>query len=165
MLVIKSNLDGKGKRLTTTRLIAAGEVFHKIENYHYISEPTFSSVQVGSSQNIEEFDYMANLNHSCAPNIFLDTNRLELRAIRDIEPGEELSFFYPSTEWDMAAPFECLCGSTQCLGDVTGAKHLSLNVLSQHLLNHHIRSMALSCLSDKLSSTVTADQKAYALVS
>ena len=162
MLIIKRDRDGKGKRLTTTKLITAGEIFHKIENYHYISAPTFTSVQVGSDRNIEEFDYMANLNHSCDPNIFLDTERFELHAIRDIAPGEELSFFYPSTEWDMSTPFQCLCGAEHCLKHISGAKDLSLNVLSRYALNPHILRMALSCLSENNKGLV--EQEEYALV-
>jgi hypothetical protein len=63
---------------------------------------------------------------------------MELRAIRDIEPGEELTFFYPSTEWDMITPFQCLCGSSQCLKRIGGARYLSLNVLSRYFINQHI---------------------------
>ena len=163
MLVIKCDRDGKGKRLTTAQFISAGQIFHKIENYHYIDEPTFSSVQVGLGRNIEEFDYMANLNHSCAPNVFLDTERFELHAIRDIKPGEELSFFYPSTEWDMSTPFQCLCGAEQCLKQISGAKHLSLNILSQYSLNRHILRMALSCISE--SSKISVEQEEYVLAS
>ena len=152
MLEIKASHDGKGQRLTVTKAINAGQVFHKIENYHYITEATFSSVQVSQTQNIEEFEYMAYLNHSCDPNIILDTLNFEIRAIRDIAPGEELSFFYPSTEWSMSTPFECLCGAPQCLGHISGAKHLSLNVISRYFCNHHIRMMAMDCVTHDLAA-------------
>lgn len=151
VLEVKASHDGKGQRLTVTKAISAGQVFHKIENYHYITEATFSSVQVGQAQNIEEFKYMAYLNHSCDPNIILDTLNFELRAIRDIAPGEELSFFYPSTEWSMSTPFKCLCGAPQCLGYISGAKHLSLHVISKYFCNHHIRMMAMACVTHDLA--------------
>jgi hypothetical protein len=38
--------------------------------------------------------------------------------------GEELTFFYPSTEWDMDQGFSCFCGSKACLGYISGAKHM-----------------------------------------
>lgn len=38
-------------------------------------------------------------------------NEWNFRALRDIQPGDELSFFYPSTEWEMAQGFECKCGA------------------------------------------------------
>ena len=41
---------------------------------------------------------------------------------RDIAAGEELTYFYPSTEWEMDRPFRCLCGAPDCVGVVSGAK-------------------------------------------
>ena len=54
----------------------------------------------------------------------VDTTNRVVVALRDIEAGEAITFFYPSTEWDMAQPFECGCGSTQCIKVVKGAKYL-----------------------------------------
>ena len=36
---------------------------------------------------------------------------MRLTALRPISEGDELTFFYPSTEWAMAEPFECGCGA------------------------------------------------------
>ena len=54
-------------------------------------------------------------------------------ARRDIEKGEELSFFYPSTEWEMQAPFICLCGASNCIHVVAGARFLPLSTLETSL--------------------------------
>lgn len=54
---------------------------------------------------------MVYINHSCAPNVAMDVDRMVVRALEDIAIGEELSFFYPSTEWEMEQPFECWCNS------------------------------------------------------
>lgn len=68
------------------------------------------------------------VNHSCDPNVFFDlterpsrTNPREpadfpsswkLKTLdKGIKKGETLTFFYPSTEWDMGVPFDCLCGT------------------------------------------------------
>lgn len=48
-----------------------------------------------------------------------------VEALQDVAPGAELTFFYPSTEWDMETPFDCCCGAAGCLGRIAGAKHLS----------------------------------------
>ena len=45
---------------------------------------------------------------------------------RGLKAGEELTFFYPSTEWDMDQGFDCFCGSKVCLGYIGGAKHMKL---------------------------------------
>lgn len=64
---------------------------------------------------------------------------MEVVAERDIAEGDELNFFYPSTEWEMAQPFECWCGSSKCLKKVKGAKFMSKEDLKKHgFINDHI---------------------------
>jgi SET domain-containing protein len=67
-------------------------------------------------------------NHSCRPNSFmkvLDVEKsptIEFVALKPIQEGEQLTFDYNSTEWDMASPFRCNCSISSCM--VRGAKHL-----------------------------------------
>lgn len=145
MLIVQTAADGKGKRLTSTTPIRQNETFHQIIDYRPASKRTYTSVQVGQNASIEEF-FLAHLNHSCDPNVMIDATRMELRAIRDICPGEDLTFFYPSTEWEMAEPFTCLCHSANCIGKISGAKDMTLNVLGRYFVNHHIGVMALEHL-------------------
>jgi hypothetical protein len=71
----------------------------------------YSSVQVGCNEHVELNSDFVYLNHSCSPNVAVDTEQWCFVAYRDISAGDELTFFYPSTEWEMAQPFECWCGS------------------------------------------------------
>jgi hypothetical protein len=64
------------------------------------------------------------MNHACVPNCEIDVVTMSLRALRDLREGEEMTFFYPSTEWEMASPFHCHCGSAHCLGVIQGARWL-----------------------------------------
>lgn len=41
-------------------------------------------------------------------------------ATRDIQCGEQLSFDYETTEYEMQTPFECKCGSSECRGWISG---------------------------------------------
>ena len=50
----------------------------------------------------------------------MDVERLALVARRALPVDTELSFFYPSTEWEMAQPFDCWCGSVRCLKKIQG---------------------------------------------
>jgi hypothetical protein len=97
-------------------------------------------VQTGIDRHIllypEELQYS---NHSCDPNIFFDTTTMEIVALRQIQPGEELMFFYPSTEWDMAQPFACYCGSTQCIGSISGAMFIPREILKKYRLTDFIK--------------------------
>jgi SET domain len=81
------------------------------------------------------------MNHSCAPTTTLDTTKMEVRAVKSIEPGTPLTFFYPSTEWEMAQPFQCNCGAKECLGLIRGAKHIPRHILRKYYLNHHIKQL------------------------
>jgi len=81
------------------------------------------------------------MNHSCAPTAVLDINKMEVRAAKPIKAGTPVTFFYPSTEWDMAQPFKCNCGARECLGVINGAKHIPRHVLRKYFLNQHIKQM------------------------
>jgi hypothetical protein len=97
------------------------------------STPTYLTVQIGEDLHIELLpECLACTNHSCDPNCFFDTSTMEFVAIKDIPPGEEFTFFYPSAEWDMDRPFQCHCGSEQCIGIIQGAKYLSAESLQKH---------------------------------
>jgi hypothetical protein len=63
---------------------------------------------------------------------------MELVCLRPLQPGDELTFFYPSTEWDMAQPFVCNCGNSTCLQLINGASHLSKDTLSRYTLTDFI---------------------------
>ena len=71
-------------------------------------------------------------NHSCTPSLVFDTGRMEARVVADrpLRVGDELTFFYPSTEWEMDRPFRCRCGAGEgtCLGWIDGAKVLARRV-------------------------------------
>ena len=60
---------------------------------------------------------------------------------RDLEVGDELTFFYPSTEWGCARPFDCVCGAGEdwCIGVHRGAEGLSKEVMERYFVNKHIR--------------------------
>ena len=83
---------------------------------------------------------------------------MEARVVDDrpLRVGDELTFFYPSTEWEMDRPFRCRCGAGEgkCLGWIDGAKVLASrgrmdrdgmgrrkNVLEGYWLNGHVREM------------------------
>jgi SET domain-containing protein len=55
------------------------------------------------------------INHSCDPNCILDVNTLELRALRDIFPGEEITYDY-SVAIHNGWAIECCCSTPGCRG-------------------------------------------------
>jgi hypothetical protein len=119
-------------RVMATRAIAAGAVICPITGTR-TSRPTRWTLQVGVrahieadpaatlEEQIERFPWRF-LNHSCDPNARIAG--LEVVALRPIEPGEELTFNYNSTEFDMVSPFACHCDSSACEGTIRGFAHL-----------------------------------------
>ncbi|RNF11483.1 methyltransferase [Trypanosoma rangeli] len=90
--------------------------------------PTIYTVYLGDDRHLL-FAFGAQcLAHSCEPNtrLFVDAanGMATCVAIRDIEPEEIVSFNYLTSEWDMASPFKCCCGSASCFGMIKGFRHL-----------------------------------------
>ncbi|MGQ9903470.1 MAG: SET domain-containing protein-lysine N-methyltransferase [Anaerolineae bacterium] len=155
MLRVESGGSPYGARLITDQPYKKGEMLCRIENYKVVYQATYQTVQIGPHTHIEELGVLAYLNHSCQPNVIVDTSAMAVYAARDIEAGEELTFFYPSTEWEMERPFICLCGAPQCIRLVAGARYLSIDTLSRYFINQHIRDMALSALEQAVQRQAT----------
>lgn len=120
---------------------------------------TWFTIQISRSQHAEFNSALVYLNHSCAPTaeieIFSPTNKGEefakgimgevrVARDRDLKAGEELTWFYPSTEWICASPFQCLCKADDrgCVGWLKGAKHLSDERLDMYFINKHVLELA-----------------------
>jgi len=142
-LVIKT--ENKFRSLVTKQAYKRGEIICEIPTQKVVAKANRYTVQIGRDRHTEVGKLSA-LNHSCGPNVILDTENLQMVACRDIEEGEELSFFYPSTEWEMDAPFICLCGASNCIHVVAGARFLPLSTLENHYLNRHIRELMIELL-------------------
>ena len=123
----------------------AGALFARITTVTHAPRQTYSSVQVGRDAHVELNSDILFINHSCAPSLEFDMARFEVRVVKEraLREGDELSFFYPSTEWTMAQPFDCRCNAPNgiCLGRIEGAETLGKAVLSRYWLNEHIEEM------------------------
>ena len=112
------------------------------------SYATYLTVQTGNDRHITLLpEFLQYINHSCAPNVFFNTSTMELICLTPLQPGDELTFFYPSTEWEMSQPFVCNCGYAGCLQLINGASHLSIKTLSKYRLTDFIKSQVKQKLS------------------
>jgi len=103
------------------------------------SEPTYLTVQVAEGKHITlQPEFLQYINHSCAPNVFFNTTTMKVMALKEIQQEEEMTFFYPSTEWIMTQSFNCYCGSPACLGEIKGAAFLPKQVWKQYRLTDFI---------------------------
>ena len=145
MLSIKT--ENKFRSLVIKQDYKKGEIICEIPREKVVNKPNRFTVQIDRTEHTD-VGKLAALNHSCDPNVILDTGNMQMVARRDIEKGEELSFFYPATEWEMDAPFICLCGAANCIHVVAGARFLPLSTLEHHFLNKHIREMMIELLEN-----------------
>jgi len=145
--VIAIHTENKVRSLVARQDFKRGEVVYQIPAEKISDKPNRFTVQMDRNLHTEVGKLSA-LNHSCDPNVILDMDKMLVVACRDIKAGDELSFFYPSTEWEMAAPFICLCGSPSCIHVVAGARFLPLSTLENHYLNRHIREMTIDLLNN-----------------
>ncbi len=154
MLRIVGGHSAYGARLITDEPFQRGDVIYHITGHRITDTPTYQTIQIGPRTHIEELGVLAYLNHSCQPNTIVNVVDLTVVSARDIAAGEELTFFYPSTEWEMDRPFICLCGAPQCVRLVAGAKHLSIDTLSHYFINAHIREMIFATLAQTVNLDV-----------
>ncbi len=137
----------KYRSLTTRQAYRRGDIICPIPTDSLYTKPNQYTVQIGVDQHTEVKE-LASMNHSCNPSTILDTTRMLVFAARDLAPDDELTFFYPSTEWEMSSPFICLCGAPSCIHVVAGARFLPLSTLENHFLNYHIRQLMIELLNN-----------------
>ncbi|KAL8846646.1 MAG: hypothetical protein Q9221_008274 [Calogaya cf. arnoldii] len=121
--------------------LPAGSVFSPITNHFFIKERSWPTVEAANGMHIDLNSDLFFVNHSCTPSLEYDVNKMEVRVSRDkdLHEGDMLTFFYPSTEWHMAQPFECTCNEACCLGTIKGSSELGKAKLKDYWLNTHIR--------------------------
>jgi SET domain-containing protein len=110
-----------------TRLLEyAGERITKAEgDLRYEGRPFTYLFGVGDGEVVIDGHSMAMfLNHSCDPNCETDEvkGRVYITSIRNIAPGEELTYDYWLYDGDDEAP--CHCGSKKCRGSMYSPEEL-----------------------------------------
>jgi hypothetical protein len=137
---VRLNSTSRQQGLFATRSYERNEPLIEFSIRSIQTTPTYLTVQIGENEHFEfDPDHLKYLNHSCDPNVFIDLENLTLMAIKSIVSGEELRFFYPSTEWKMDQPFDCQCGSKNCLGTISGAQSLSGYQLAKYKFSPFIQ--------------------------
>jgi len=124
------HVGAAGRGSVAVEPIAAGEVVVAFGG-RAMTRDEFDLLPLGQqsrSIQIEEHLYLAGapepepadfINHSCAPNCGMRGSTVVV-ALRDIEPGEDLTYDYAMSDGSDYDEFECLCGAATCRGKITG---------------------------------------------
>jgi hypothetical protein len=136
----RQKLSNGQNALFTLRSYQPGEVIAHFTAGTISAEPTYLTVQVGVGKHITlQPEFLQYINHSCDPNVFFNTTTMQLVALKEVSQGEEMTFFYPSTEWKMTQSFNCYCGSASCIGKIRGAAFLSREAQEKYCLTDFIQ--------------------------
>ena len=116
-----------------------GEIMFNFQARTRHQHATYLTIQIGVKTHITfDPEFLQYINHSCDPNVFFDTATMKMICLKPLNPGDEMVFFYPSTEWDMAQPFVCNCSNDNCLKYINGAAHIQKEVLKKYRLTDFI---------------------------
>jgi SET domain len=125
--------------LHASRAFNSGDIITSFTAACVHRQARYLTIQISTARHIELHPaFLQYTNHSCNPNAFFNTTSMKFVCIQTILPGDELSFFYPGTEWEMAQPFLCNCGSPNCLRLINGAAHLSKETLAKYWITDFI---------------------------
>lgn len=136
----RQKLSNGQNALFALRSYQPGDVIADFSAGTISAEPTYLTVQVGVGKHITlQPEFLQYINHSCDPNVFFNTATMQLVALKELQPEEEMTFFYPSTEWKMTQSFNCYCGSPHCIGKIKGAAYLSKEAQEKYHLTYFIQ--------------------------
>ncbi|KAI0313540.1 hypothetical protein OF83DRAFT_1140952 [Amylostereum chailletii] len=131
LFIVNFKPGGFLSSLVAQKSFVSGEVIARLEGLT-AGPKAYTSVQYGPGPNdhVELNSDLVYVNHSCEPNVAFDmssSDRSEwnVRALKPVDEGDALTFFYPSTEWSMEQTFDCFCSAPTCLKRVGGAASLS----------------------------------------
>ncbi|KAE9549886.1 hypothetical protein FO519_006891 [Halicephalobus sp. NKZ332] len=135
VVIDKGVIEGKG--LVAIKLIKKGEVVSP----YVPGQPTYSINDV-LSMAPEEYKVLRHYGYQCRENIIIhEQNDDTVIANRDIQPGEEVTYDYATTEVTLPLTMECHCGTSSCRKVVTNLDHRDPawqakygNMLPQHTL-------------------------------
>jgi len=157
-VTVRENSDIEGSGLFAVRPIPAGDIIFVFDDpkppvhlYELVEWPPQKRVrffnfanQIGKDAWCFQQGNIKFMNHSCDPSAWWLSYGM-LTARRDIEPGEEVTYDYSTTDITLSYKMECLCGSRNCRGIVTNKDYLKpefQKVYAGHLPAHVVEAIA-----------------------
>jgi hypothetical protein len=140
---VKQNRLNEQIGLFATTSFSKGDIIIDFGSSKMVDTPNYLTVQIGEHKHIHlSPEYLQYTNHSCEPNVLFNTTTMQLECLTNIAIGDEITFFYPATEWMISQKFNCHCGKPTCVGLIQGAAELPTEVLKKYKLSDFISSMA-----------------------
>ena len=151
-LDVREGTDGRGG--FAGELIPEGALIARFSGPFLRYDQTIAAtyaLQIGPDLYIGESGGVDDLfTHSCDPNagVMISETTAELRAIRAITPGEEITFDYSTTLDEEDFTMACRCGSPSCRGvigdgrdlpDAVWDRYLRLGILPEYVVQSRLQ--------------------------
>ena len=94
-----TQINGRG--IFSTGCYKPGDIVHVLTG-NIFTKPTRESIHIGNNKHIYD-ELGIFINHSFTPNVCIDS--IEIKAISEIQVGDEITFNYNDSEINMATPF------------------------------------------------------------
>ncbi len=116
---IEVRITERGYAVFARRSFERGELVLRVMG-EVTDEQDIYTIQIAPDQHLRPLPPAKFLNHSCNPNLGVKTSGdgiPDFYAFRDIAIGDELTFDYAMTEYEIvASDVVCRCGAEQCRG-------------------------------------------------
>lgn len=139
-----SLVNPNGVGCFASRAFRRGETIARISG-PIDDKPDFESLQVREGQFLHMERPAVLMNHWCSPNAYIDWDALEFKALRDVAQGEQVTWNYNTSEWELQRPFTCHC----CERKIRGFRHVEREESAALLpfLSPFIKSKVFSCVN------------------
>jgi hypothetical protein len=117
---------GKGRGVFAAKAFAPGDTVVMGQAVGIKPERTIYSIQKDWNLHVELDEPARSLNHSCNPNTGVVDNSYgayDFVATTSILLGEEITFDYETTEYEIIFAGQCLCTTAECRGRAMGFKY------------------------------------------
>ncbi len=111
--------DERGRGLKGKTAFKKDEYAAKLSGI-IVNHTTLNTIQITPTLYFSDPWFCRFLLHSCDPNLAIDVAKLEVRALKNISPGEYLTIDYAATDDKITFQFACNCGAANCRGWVRG---------------------------------------------
>lgn len=108
---------GKGVGVFAIRAFRVGETVLRARAVATVAERAENTMQVGPDVHVAIDAPAVYLNHACAPSLGLRDNThgaFDFIALTDIAAGDEVTFDYAMSEWEVGSLEDCRCGAPAC---------------------------------------------------
>ena len=120
--------DEKGEGIFATRSFKTGELVMVGIIEEVLEENHSHASQIGENKHVFHAGFISKVNHSCNPNCGIRVNETgahDFVARREVIANEEITFDYAMRNYGVDYfPKQCMCGSENCRGHITGWKDL-----------------------------------------